>query len=90
MSLLRVDWLCLEAEAASARLKTLFADFEVETVLYLLTMIRIVLPGMAGVGAAPLIKWAILSIDAPILFGWVGGRAFPDFIDWEEENGFLI
>jgi hypothetical protein len=61
VSLLRVDELCL-VDAASARLKTLFADLEVETVLYLLTIIRIVLPGMAGVGAEPFINCAILSI----------------------------
>jgi hypothetical protein len=55
VSLLRVEVLCL-LETASARLKTLFADLEVETVLYLFTMILIVLPGIAGVGAEPLIK----------------------------------
>jgi hypothetical protein len=55
VSLLRVEVLCL-VETTSARLKTLFADFEVETVLYLFTMILIVLPGIAGVGAAPFIK----------------------------------
>jgi len=55
VSLLREEVLCL-LKAASARLKTLFADFEVETVLYLFTMILIVLPGIAGVGAEPFIK----------------------------------
>ena len=55
MSLLRVEVLCL-LDAASARLKTLFADFEVDTVLYLFTIILIVLPGIAGVGVEPLIK----------------------------------
>ena len=55
MSLFKVDELCL-VDAAFARLKTLLADFEVETVLYLFTIIRIVLPGMAGVGAEPFIR----------------------------------
>jgi hypothetical protein len=55
VSLLSVEVLCL-LETTSARLKTLLADFDVETVLYLFTMILIVLPGIAGVGADPFIK----------------------------------
>jgi hypothetical protein len=41
---------------ASERLKTRLADLEVDTVRCLLTIIRIVRPGIAGVGAAPFIK----------------------------------
>jgi hypothetical protein len=41
---------------ASERLKTRFADFDVDMVRCLFTIMRIVRPGMAGVGAAPLIK----------------------------------
>ena len=55
VSLFRVEVLCL-LDTTSARLKTLFADLEVETVRYLFTIILIVLPGMAGVGAELFIK----------------------------------
>lgn len=55
VSLFRVEVLCL-LDATSALLKTLFADFEVDTVRYLFTIILIVLPGIAGVGAEPFIR----------------------------------
>ena len=41
----------LESDLVSERLKHLLADFEVDTEFYLFTIILIVRPGIAGVGA---------------------------------------
>jgi hypothetical protein len=54
---------CLVSEKFDL-LNTLLADFDVEIVLCLLTIILMVRPGMAGVEALELIRWAILS--APV------------------------
>jgi len=69
-------------------LKTLLALFEVEIVLCLFTMILMVLPGIAGVGAVLLIRWAILSGLVTADLGWVGGRGW-DLTDWLDEKVFL-